>query len=34
MFYTLAAGFLLFTAVMVLFFVFLGILEWRDNRKK
>ena len=30
----LAAGFLIFTAVMVLFFFFMGILQWRENRSK
>lgn len=34
MFYYLAAGFLLFTVVMVSFALFLGFLEWRDNRNK
>lgn len=30
----LAAGFLFFTALMVLFFFFMGILQWRENRTK
>ena len=30
----LAAGFLIFTAVMVLFFFLMGILQWRENRSK
>ncbi len=34
MFYLLAAAFLAFTVVMVLFFFFMGFLEWRDNRPK
>ena len=33
-FYLLSAGFLAFAALMVLFFVFMGILNWRDNRTK
>lgn len=32
MFALLAAGFLFSTILMVGFFVFLGILEWRDTR--
>lgn len=30
----LAAGFLLFTVVMVLFFFYMGILQWREDRAK
>ena len=33
-FYALAAGFLLFTVLMVAFFVFMGVLNWRDERSK
>ena len=33
-YYMLSAGFLIFTAVMVLFFFFMGILQWRENRSK
>ena len=34
MFDLMAAGFLGFSAVMVLFFFFMGLLNWRDNRPK
>ncbi len=33
MFYVLAAGFLVFTVLMVSFFLFLGYLEWRDSKR-
>ncbi len=34
MFDLMAAGFLGFSAVMVLVFFLMGLLNWRDNRSK
>lgn len=34
MFDMMAAGFLGFSAVMVLAFMVMGLLNWRDNRSK